>query len=156
MAGLNLEKMHVKYIGEATAKGPLSPRCYTLTHSDSTGDLFLSIGTVVDKEAISGCYTRLMRDEVLAEYRFEREIPELHVFCHVSGGLAFGPAGWRYRIFRYHLPGVLEAFRYGDADFIEVNSAFDQGSVRVHFRSSRPRFHRIEDWGTLADYKITG
>jgi hypothetical protein len=150
----HLKKLRVSYIGEATAERPVSPRCYTLTHSDLTGDLFLSIGTGFDKQAVSGWYTRLMRDEVLAEYRFEGQKPELHVFCHVSGGLVFGPAAWRYRIFKYHLPGVLEAFRYGDSAFIQANPHFDQAHIRVYFKSHRPRFNRVEDWGLLTDYNI--
>ena len=36
---------------------------------------------------ISGWYTRLMRDEVLAEWLEDEDGPALHVYCHVSGGL---------------------------------------------------------------------
>lgn len=39
------------------------PRAYTLTHSDRTGDLFLSIGPKHDEAQVAGLYTRLMRDE---------------------------------------------------------------------------------------------
>jgi hypothetical protein len=28
--------------------------CYTLTHSDTTGELFLAIGPAIDREQISG------------------------------------------------------------------------------------------------------
>ena len=44
MAHLNPEKLHVNFFGGANAYGPIKPRAYTLTHSDATGDLFLSIG----------------------------------------------------------------------------------------------------------------
>jgi hypothetical protein len=47
-----------------------------------------------------------MRDEVLAEWRDEADGAVLHVYCHVSGGLVFGSAGWRYAIFRRELPLV--------------------------------------------------
>jgi hypothetical protein len=156
LASLNLKKLHVKFIGESTSDGPCLPRRYTLTHSDQTGDLFLSIGTEFDQRAISGWYTRLMRDEVLAEYQLEGDAPSLHVHCHVSGGLVFGFAGWRYQIFKYHLPGVLEAFRFGDAAFIRANPSYDQASIQVHFHSLRPRYRRVEAWGSLQDYKIRG
>ena len=62
---------------------------------------------------IAGWYTRLMRDEVLAEWQ-AGEPPVLHVHCHVSGGLVVGTAGWRASIFRQHMPMVLEAFWRGD------------------------------------------
>lgn len=154
MPSLALEKLHIKYIGDSNAEGPAYPRRYTLTHSDRTGDLFLSIGTEYDQRALSNCYTRFMRDEVLAEFRFDEDQPELHVFCHVSGGFVFGAAGWRYRIFKYHLPGVMVAFYHGDAAFIKVNPGFDLASIQVHFQSSKARYHKIENWGIFRDYRI--
>lgn len=154
MTGLRPEKLHVKFVGEAGPEGPAFPRKYTLTHSDRTGDLFLSIGTAYDLAQISGWYTRLMRDEVLAEYLLVGDGPELHAYCHVSGGLVFGIAGWRYGIFRYHLPMVLQAFYYGDQHFLTVNPGYAHAQVRVHFHSTRSRYHKIESWGHIQDYRL--
>ena len=154
MSRLRPEKLHVTFAGGVTPQGPASPRRYTLTHSDATGDLFLAIGSAYDRKQISGWYTRLMRDEVLAEWREDREGLALHVYCHVSGGLAFGPASWRYAIFQQELPLVLEAFRYGDRKLYEAYPELDQAFIRVHFRSSNRRYHRVERWGTPADYRL--
>ncbi|RPJ28417.1 MAG: hypothetical protein EHM35_13720, partial [Planctomycetaceae bacterium] len=93
MSRLRPEKLHVRFAGTPAPDGPLAPRRYTLTHSDTSGELFLTVGSDYDKGQISGLYTRLMRDEVLAEWRGGEDGPVLHVFCHVSGGLALGPAG---------------------------------------------------------------
>ena len=68
---LRPEKLHVRFLPGAAPEGPVTSRCYTLTHSDTTGDLFLTIGPKHDREQISGLYTRLMRDEILAEWRDE-------------------------------------------------------------------------------------
>jgi hypothetical protein len=139
------------------ADGPVTPRRYTLTHSDTTGDLFLAIGPAFDKAQISGWYTRLMRDEVLAEWQQGDDgQAALHVYCHVSGGLVFGTAAMRYAIFRQELPLVLECFRHGDRQLYEARSELDQAPVLVHYRSSRRRYRRIEQWGTPADYRIKG
>jgi hypothetical protein len=139
------------------ADGPVTPRRYTLTHSDTTGDLFLAIGPAFDKAQISGWYTRLMRDEVLAEWLQDDDgQAALHVYCHVSGGLVFGTAAMRYAIFRQELPLVLECFRHGDRQLYEARSELDQAPVLVHYRSSRRRYRRIEQWGTPADYRIKG
>ena len=54
MSILSLEKLNVKHISHANTKEPINKRCYTLTHSDFTGKLFLSIGTKYDKKSISG------------------------------------------------------------------------------------------------------
>jgi hypothetical protein len=96
MTRLIPEKLHVKYLCDTTPDAPLLPRFYTLTHSDFSGDLFLSIGPCYDMKQISGLHTRLMRDEVLAELGKDLQGYSLNVFCHVSGGFVFGRAKWRY------------------------------------------------------------
>ena len=154
MSRLNPDKLHVTFREPASPDGPIAPRRYTLTHSDATGDLYLTIGAGYDRAQIAGLYTRLMRDEVLAEWHDEAASPILHVYCHVSGGLAFGPAGWRYAIFRHELPLVLEAFRHGDRALFAALPDLDGAPIQVHFRSHRRRYRRVEAWGTPADYRL--
>jgi hypothetical protein len=151
---LNPAKLHVHHLRDTGERSPLIPRRYTLTHSDATGDLFLAIGPDYDEDAVSGFYTRLMRDEVLAEWQESERGPSLHLYCHVSGGLAFGPAGWRYRIFQHELPLVLEAMRHGDAPLYRAHPTLDDAPIWVHFRSSRRRYQLTERWGTPADYRL--
>jgi hypothetical protein len=151
MGRLQPERLHVRLRPGVEAEGPVIPRCYTLTHSDTTGELFLTIGQEYDEEQISGWYTRFMRDEVLAEWREGDEGPGLHVHCHVSGGLVFGPTGFRDAIFRRELPLVLEAFRYGDRALFAAHPELDHAPIRVRFHA---RYRRVERWGTPADYQI--
>jgi hypothetical protein len=125
MNHLNPANLHIDFLPETTAEGPLIPRCYTLTHSDRTGELFLSVGLEYNTRQISGWYTRLMRDEVLAEWKQDKEGYSLHVYLHVSGGLVFGRAGWREAIFRSELPLVLESIRYGDRGLFITHPALD-------------------------------
>jgi hypothetical protein len=153
MKHLDPGKLKVRFMEGAHPQDPEFPRKYTLTHSDLTGDLFLSIGPTYDHGEISGIYTRLMRDEVLASWELDEEGPGLHVHCHVSGGLIVGSAAWRDAIFRRHLPLVLEAFRYGDQAFFERHPGRDHALLSVHFHSTRARYNRIENWGTPADYR---
>jgi hypothetical protein len=152
MTRLNADKLHVTF-AEPTAPGdPITPRRYTLTHSDQTGDLFLTIGADYDRQQISGWYTRLMRDEVLAEWREDDTGAALHVHCHVSGGLVLGPAGWRFSIFKQELPLVLEAFRYGDKMLFESRPELDRAPIWVHFHAAQERYNLVEQWGVLADW----
>lgn len=154
MARLIPEKLHVKYLHGATPDPPVTPRFYTLTHSDATGDLFLSIGQSYDKKQISGLYTRLMRDEVLAELRKDSEGLSLNVLCHVSGGFVFGRAKWRYEIFCSELSLVLEAIRFGDRASFDRDPQLDNIPVLVHFKSTDKRYDKVEKWGSLGDYKL--
>jgi hypothetical protein len=150
---LSLEKLNVTYISGVNPEGPITPRCYTLTHSDFTGELFLSIGPKFDKEAISGFYTRIMRDEVLAEWLEEESNYSFNVYCHVSGGFVIGTAGWRYKIFRRELPLVLKAICKGDDDFFAANPDLENAPIFVHFRSKNKEYHKIERWGKIKDYR---
>lgn len=153
MSELNPTKLSTTFMHGVSEKDPIIPRAYTLTHSDATGDLFLSIGQVYNRPQISGWYTRLMRDEVLAEWQFENE-PSFHVHCHVSGGILLGSASWRYSIFCQHMRMVLEAFRYGDIKLFKAHPNLDQAKIWVHFHSKNTRFNSIEDWGRFKDYRL--
>jgi len=152
MERLNPGKLHVTYLIDTTPESLTLPRRYTLTHSDITGQLFLSIGNEYDTKQISGLYTRLMRDEVLAEFAEEDGLV-FRVHCHVSGGFVLGTAKWRYNIFHSELPLVLAAIRYGDRVLFEQNPKLDNTPVVIHFRSTVSRFDKVENWGTMADYR---
>lgn len=153
MQYLNPEKLHTHWEPDISKDRLLYPRRYTLTHSDLTGDLFLTIGSTYNRKQISGLYTRLMRDEVLASWEQADNIPVLQVHCHVSGGLVIGSAGFRRAIFRRHMPLVLEAFRYGDRDLWEANPHLDRASIIVKFAVRQTSSNRSEHWGRFADYR---
>ena len=152
MERLNPEKLHVTFLTDSTPEDLFLPRRYTLTHSDITGNLFLSIGKHYDMKQISKLYTRLMRDEVLAEFIKEGDDLIFRLYCHVSGGFVFGRAKWRYDIFQSELPLVLEAIRYGDRILFEENPKLDKTPVLIQFQSNDSRFNKIERWGVMADY----
>jgi len=152
MQRLNPEKLHVAYLTGTRPEQMKLPRRYTLTHSDLTGHLFLTIGGDYDRKQISGLYTRFMRDEVLAELVENEDRLEFRVYCHVSGGFVAGRARWRYNIFKSELPLVLEAIRYGDRTLFEQHPELDRVPVLVCFKSTDSRFDRVETWGDIVQY----
>jgi len=153
MKRLNPKKLHVAYLIGTTPEDLFLPRRYTLTHSDITGKLFLTINNEYDTKQISSLYTRLMRDEVLAEFTKEEEGLVFKVYCHVSGGFVFGTAKLRYAVFRHELPLVLQAIRFGDRNLFEKIPNLDKTPVFIHFQSTDNRFNKVENWGTMADYR---
>ncbi|HSJ56529.1 MAG TPA: staygreen family protein [Anaerolineae bacterium] len=153
MSRLRPDKLHVEFGPGAGPDGPTSPRRYTLTHSDRTGDLYLTIAAEYNGDQVSGLYTLFMRDEVLAEWLDDAGGLALHVYCHVSGGLALGPAGWRFAIFQRELPLVLEAFRHGDRLLYEAHPELDAAPIRVHFAARQRRYRGLQRWGTPGDYR---
>jgi hypothetical protein len=143
-----LDKLHVKKLIDYSQK---HPRRYTLTHSDKTGDLFLTIASDYDKEQISGWYTKFMRDEVLAEWGSAAEVPVFHIYCHVSGGLVFGNNKMRESIFRKEMQLVLITIRNGDALFFNKNPVYDEASIIVHYQKSGEDY-KIERFGKPSKY----
>lgn len=154
MSDLNPRKLEVTIQPEMTLRELILPRKYTLTHSDFTGQLFLTIADDYDQSQISGLYTKLMRDEVLAEWKQDGERQTFHVYCHLSGGIVVGNASWRLGIFKYHMPMVLQTFRYGDKDVFDLNPELDETEIWVHYHAKEEQFNKREHWGTFADYKL--
>jgi len=150
MRRLNPKKLHVRYVSPTNTDGPIHPRCYTLTHSDRTGELFLTIGPEYELKQIRGLYTRLMRDEVIAEWRACDDGSELHVHCEVERGL--GSAKMREGIFRRELDLVLETFRHGDRLLFEKHPILDSARILVHFHARKVENDKVEDWGKPQEY----
>lgn len=153
MSNLNPNKLHVKF-DEIEEDDFSLPRKYTLTHSDQTGDLFLTVSKNYDKKQISNLYTKFMRDEVLGEWKINDETQELHLYFHISGGFIFGWAKLRDNIIRSHLKMVFQSIRFGEKKLIEKNPNLDLSPIFAHFKSIRKKFNNIEQFGQLKDYKL--
>ncbi len=147
MKKLNPDKLYVKFRPGVSLTEPIIGRKYTLTHSDITADLFLTIGLQFAYDKINA-----MRDEVIADWRTNNGLPFLYVYVYVDG--QFGPAvsAVRNAVFRRELPLALEAIRYGDRRFFSVHSELDNSPIFIHFDSTNPYYNRIENWGTPKDY----
>ncbi|NHJ38907.1 MAG: hypothetical protein FK731_02660 [Asgard group archaeon] len=149
----NPKKLHTSFETDLTNEIDFLPRKYTLTHSDRTGDMFLTIGKKYDKEKISKFYVRFMRDEVLGEWKKIDGNYELHLYVHISGGLIFGWAGMRDKIIRNHLPMVYRVIRYGDNELFKKIPQLDDCPLYVHFKSNRKRYNKIERIGLMKNFK---
>ncbi len=153
MSDLKPEKLHVTYQAGTSDKVLSFPRHYTLTHSDRTGDLFLTIGPEYDLRQFSGWYTRLMRDEALAELLQEGKAFALHIHVHVSGGLTLGSARMRDDILHQHMPLVIEAIAFADRRIFSSRPELKKTRVWVHYASKREKFNQVEDRGTIDAYE---
>ncbi|MBU3190105.1 staygreen family protein [Clostridium bowmanii] len=148
MKKLNSESLNVNF-GIGTSKTePIIPRKYTLTHSDITGELFLTIEARYDYEKITD-----MRDEVLAEWTMTSEDYALMVYVMVDNEKNPVMSAIRNDIFVKELPLALEAIVYGDRELLKTNRHLYKAPIYVKFNSAYPVFNRLELWGTLSDYK---
>jgi len=94
-----------------------------------------------------------MRDEVLGEWKAQNNHLTLYIYCHVSGGVIFGWAGLRFKIFRAELPLALKAIRFGDRTLFDIRPELDDAPILVHFRAKQACYAIEEKWGTLKDYR---
>lgn len=151
MSRLNPQKLHVHLSNALSESQQDLPRRYTLTHSDRTGDLFLTIAQEYDQKKLSDWYTRLMRDEVLAEVLTD-DPARMDVFVHTSGGFILGTAKWRDGILRHHMPMALNALCFGDIGYLSSQPELINAPVFVHFHAKQAKYNRIEQWGVISDY----
>lgn len=134
-------------------------RRYTLTHNDLTGYLTLSIGKEYNESQLSGWYTKILRDEVLAEWKVSESSDgdhnrtfELHVYCHVSGEEMWpAPAGLRSFIFQREMTLVLETISYADREMILSDPVLGSALVFVHLASDLEPLNKKIMWGRLGD-----
>lgn len=149
MSKLNPEKLSVEFREGVSTTEPITSRRYTLTHSDLTAELFLTIGLDYAYDQITE-----MRDEVLGEWVKDGENDMCYIYLSVDGQLGPEMTAIRDFVFRRELPLALEAIRYGDAGLFAAHPELDQSSVIVFFLSTYPQFNKIENWGTFSDYDI--
>jgi hypothetical protein len=146
MSKFKPEKLSVEFIDGVTATSPVIPRRYTLTHSDSTGDLFLTIGTQFAWDKIN----QKMRDEVLGEWQSYGNSIYYIVYLYIDQGeFNKNISAKRMEVFQRELPLALTAIRYGDRQLFNAYPTLDHATILVNFISAYPEFARQEHWGTF-------
>lgn len=143
------EKVFIEYKDGIGIYGSKERRRYTLTHSDKTGDLFLTIGSKYDYEKVNKT-----RDEVFAKWSKIDNKDVLEVFVQVNIDSNVIKTAIRNRIFRRELGSALKSIIYGDREFLKRNPALYNVPVVVNFKSNIPRFNKTEEWGKVKDYII--
>ena len=111
MSKFNPEKLTAEYRDGVSATEPIIQRRHTLTHSDFTGELFLTIGTQFAWDKVNTD----MRDEVLGIWTMEENNLYYNVYVYIDNGEHdLSSAMRRNEVFRRELPLALTAIRYGD------------------------------------------
>lgn len=148
MKSFNPDSLYVEYRDDVTQMGPINNRKYTLTHSDQTAELFLTIGLKYADDKIG-----YLRDEVLAEWREDDGYPFLYVYIFINGKNNSSVAEMRNEIFRRELPLALQAIQYGDRSFLDTYPYLKNAPIWIYFDSDNPKFSSFENWGTMLDYQ---
>jgi hypothetical protein len=150
MSDFNPQKLSVKLMPPATSAQPIEGRKYTLTHSDSTAELFLDIGYVYNYEAVNW----KMRDEVLAKWKKDKH-GRLNLVgkAYIDGG-EFGESvsGIRFNIFKKEMDTALKGIVYGDLPFYENYPVLLDAPIFIYYESIYPQYNQIYYYGTPRQY----
>ncbi|WP_226037358.1 staygreen family protein [Aquibacillus saliphilus] len=152
MSEFNPEKLSVQFISPANELHPTDERKYTLTHSDNTGQLFLSIGYQYNNAKIN----LKMRDEVIGIWR-KKSNEEYTLFCQVyvsSGEFDIKTSKIRYITFQREMELALKAIINGDRQFYMNYRTLLDSPIYISFQSIYPQFDNLLFYGTPREYLI--
>ncbi|RDU36577.1 hypothetical protein DRW41_13725 [Neobacillus piezotolerans] len=138
----------VAYIAPVTPFRPLDGRKYTLSHSDVTGKLFLTIGP-----EFSFSTANTAKDEVFTEWIQSMGEYSMSGRVHVSGGeFDEQHSKVRFLIFKKEMELALTAIVYGDQVFYKSFPWLLDAPIYIHFDSIYPEFQKVLFYGTPRQY----
>jgi hypothetical protein len=150
MSVFNPQKLSVKLIPPATFAHPVQGRKYTLTHSDSTAELFLDIGYDYNYKSINP----IMRDEVLAKWQKD-SYGRLYLVgkAYVDGGeFSQEVADTRFKIFKKEMATALNGIVYGDRPFYLYYPFLVDAPIFIRFLSTYPQYRQVAFYSTPRQY----
>ena len=150
MSVFDPQKLSVKLIPPTTFSQPVEGRKYTLTHSDSTAELFLDIGSVYNYTSINP----IMRDEVLAEWKKDSHSRLFLIGkAYVDGGeFTQKVADTRFNVFKKEMATALSGIVYGDRPFYINYPFLVDAPIFIRYFSSYPQYSQIAFYGTPRQY----
>ena len=148
MRELNPQKVFVQYRDIMKPYEPVVSRKYTITHSDTTAELFVFVAENYAEDQI----TR-MRDEVRVAWEQNEKELALIGSVIVDGKGVRGKAYIRNRIFYNEMPTALQALRQADRFLFDKEPNLDNTPVFIHFISSNPTYDKTYDFGVIGNYK---
>ncbi len=149
MSQFNEDKLHINFIPPANSFGPVLGRKYTLTHSDETGELFLTIGKRYALEEVNP----KLRDEVIAEWQMHGGEYMLMAKVHIStGDYDEQTSKKRAEIFKRELPTALTAISVGDKPYFIHFPWLIDCPIFVFFESIYKELNEVVYYGTPRTY----
>ncbi len=143
----NPDKLKTTFIEPITLYNPIKGRKYTLTHSDNTGMMFLTVANEYDYSAIN----QDLRDEIIGTWKTYNNSYALFFYAYI-GDLDYFDALYRYNIFKSHMNSALQAIIYGDKELFKKYPNLLKTPVYIKFDSSIPTFNNYEFYGYVKDY----
>lgn len=148
MKKINTDKVFTEMRDGVTATYPISGRKYTMTHSDETADLFVTIGVNFAEDKV-----KRLRDEVRLQFIIIDQTPTLYGEVVIDGIGVPGNPPVREALFKNEMPTALQAIRYADRALFDMYPELDQTPVYIHFLSANPDHNKLYDYGIIGKYQ---
>ncbi len=148
MRELNPQKVFAQYRDIMKPYEPIMSRKYTITHSDTTAELFVFVAENYAEDQI----TR-MRDEVRVAWEQNENGLVLIGSVLVDGEGILGNAYIRNKIFYNEMPTALQALRQADRFLFDKEPNLDNTPVYIHFISRNPVYNKTFNYGVIGLYK---
>lgn len=147
MDSFNSSRVNPEFRDGVNAMRPVEGRKYTMTHSDDTAELFVTIGKKYAKDKIGP-----LRDEVLLG--FERRNNQMQLFGSVLIDSRYmdWDSNIRNEIFLREMPTALKAIRYADRELFEQYPMLDKVPIYIWFQSTDKKYNILYDFGTMQQY----
>ncbi|WP_019156756.1 staygreen family protein [Robertmurraya massiliosenegalensis] len=149
MSKFNPSKLKVTFLPPATPFKPVDERKYTMTHSEETGETFLTVGYCYDES----CINPKIHDEVMAEW-----IPRMGQYIlngkvHVSNGeYDEQNSKIRFMIFQQEIAFALTSIVYGDRALYQYYPWLLDSPIYIQFECVYPLYHQLLYFGTPRQY----
>lgn len=140
-------KIFVQYQPPIHPDQPVFPRKYIVTHSDITGDLFLTVSPKILNKRTPD------RDEVFAKWIYKKGYYALICWVDVDGNQP-ERAQQRYQIFKKEMPKALQTIIYGDRFFLACHFWLYSATIYVHYKSKFKPFRKKYCYGPVKDFNL--
>ncbi len=148
MKEFNPRNVFVQYRDIMKPQEPVMSRKYTLTHSDTTAELFVFVAKNYAEDKITK-----LRDEVRIAWEQNEKGIALIGSVIVDGKGVIGDAFIRNKIFYNEMPTALKALRRADRFLFEKHPYLDNAPVLIHFISNNPAYDKTYNFGVIGNYK---
>lgn len=132
-----------------TPHEPIMGRRYTMTHSDETADLYVTIGKGYAEDQVEE-----IRDEVRMQFEDTENGLILMGEVLIDGDGVEGRKEIRNDIFAREMDIALQAIRYADQKLFQCMPELDEIPVLIWFRSMDPEYNKLYDYGTMSEYRM--
>ena len=143
----NPSKVHTEFRNNISSYNPVIGRKYTITHSDETAELFVTIGT----EYATDLYSPI-RDELILSIDDVDNNIILQGYVNVDSHNNFGTRKLRNDIFLREIPLALKSTFYADRIFFQNYNCLMNVPVIINFLSADKQYNKRYYYGTIGNF----